>query len=41
MRSLEQDLTEFLNTSNNIDRIIFNVFKDTDKEIYKKILGDV
>lgn len=30
---------DFLKTNTDIERIIFNVFKDSDKEIYEKLLG--
>lgn len=30
---------EFLQTKTSIQRVIFNVFKETDREIYAKLLG--
>ena len=32
-------VTDFLKTQSSIKRVIFNVFKDTDKQIYRSILG--
>jgi len=32
-------VTDFLNTPSSIKKVIFNVFKDTDKQIYRTILG--
>lgn len=34
-----ETVINFLKTNNSIERIIFNVFKDFDKEIYQNILG--
>ena len=35
-----QTVQEFLNRNTGIDRIIFNVFKDTDLKIYRNLLGE-
>ena len=32
-------VTDFLNTQSSIKKVIFNVFKDTDRQIYRSILG--
>ena len=32
-------VTDFLKTQTSIKKVIFNVFKDTDKQIYRSILG--
>ena len=32
-------VTDFLKTQSSIKKVIFNVFKDTDKQIYRSILG--
>ena len=32
-------VTDFLQTPSSIQRVIFNVFKDTDKQIYRGLLG--
>lgn len=34
-----ETVVNFLKTNNSIERVIFNVFKDYDKEIYQNILG--
>lgn len=34
-----QAVTEFLQTSSTIKKVIFNVFKDTDAQIYRELLG--
>lgn len=34
-----ETVKDFLVTDNNMERIIFNVFKDNDREIYENILG--
>lgn len=35
-----QTVQEFLNRNTGIERIIFNVFKDTDLKIYRNLLGE-
>lgn len=32
-------VTDFLKMNDGMERVIFNVFKDSDKEIYQKIFG--
>ena len=34
-----QTVTEFLQTDTQIERVVFNVFKENDKEIYERLLG--
>ena len=34
-----ETVTDFLKTHSSIKKVIFNVFKDTDKQIYRSILG--
>lgn len=35
-----KSVTDFLKTQSSIKKVIFNVFKDTDRQIYRNILGE-